>query len=158
MRLFRKNGGKKGVSPVIATVLLIALAIVLVSFVFIWAKNVIKERTEKFGEAVHLSCDDIDFVPEAESIGRINVNNVGNIPLYGIEVRKKGVGSIKNLGAGYFDNGLPKGAGKGVDIDLKNPGIGDEFIIVPIILGETDEYKKPYVCSDEFGKTAKVVA
>ena len=149
---------KRGLSPVVATVLLISLALVLALIIFIWARSVIKERVEKFGEAIELSCDDISFSAELESSGKVNVNNLGNVPLYGIEVRKRGLGVIKNIGAGYFDSGLPKGAGKSVDVSLGNPAVGEEFTIVPIVLGETDLYKKPYTCPESFGKIAEVVA
>ena len=155
-----KRINKKGLSPIIATVLLISLALVLALIIFIWARSAIKEKVTKFGETIESACKDVSFNAELEQLGRVNVNNLGNVPLYGIEVRKRGVGIIKNIGAGYFDykKGLPKGAGKSVDINLGNPSIGEEFIIVPILLGETDLYKKPYTCSDDFGKIAEVVA
>ena len=156
--MFKIGVSKKGLSPVIATVLLISLALVLALIIFIWARSVIKEKVEKFGETIESACDDVSFNAELESSGRVNINNLGNVPLYGIEVRKRGLGLVKNLGAGYFDNGLPKGAGKSVDIELGNPSVGEEFIIVPILLGETDLYKKPYTCSEDFGKIAEVVA
>ncbi|MEK6844284.1 MAG: archaellin/type IV pilin N-terminal domain-containing protein [Nanoarchaeota archaeon] len=156
-----KSINKKGLSPIIATVLLISLALVLALIIFIWARSVIKEKVTKFGETIESACKDVSFNAELERSGKVNINNLGNVPLYGVEVRKRGVGIIKNVGAGYFGNGLeglPKGAGKTTNIDLGNPSIGEEFIIVPILLGETDLYKKPYTCSDDFGKIAEVVA
>ncbi len=160
-----KERGKRGLSPVIATVLLISLALVLVMIIFIWARTWIGEKIQKDlgggAEAIETFCDDIDFNAEAELLngGRINVNNIGNIPLYGVEVRKKGAGVIENIGIGIFDNGLPKGGGKGVFVDFGGDvGIGDELIVVPVILGEGETYKKPYTCAEDFAEIARVVA
>ena len=153
-----KPANKRGLSPIIATVLLISLALVLALIIFIWARSVIKEKIEKFGATIEFACKDVSFNAELESSGKVNVNNLGNVPLYGIEVRKKGLGVIRNVGAGYFDDGLPKGSGKTAYIELGSPSVGEEFIIVPILLGETDKYKKPYTCSEDFGKIAEVVA
>ena len=155
---------KIGISPVVATVLLIAIALVLVLIIFTWAKTWVKEKIQKDvggegAESIENFCDDIRFTAEAELIGtgRLNVNNIGIIPLYGIEVRKQGIGSVENIGAGYFNGGLIKGSGKSVDVNLGGARVGDEFIVVPIILGETDAYRKPYTCDEEFAEIVKVV-
>jgi flagellin-like protein len=148
---------KKGISPVVATVLLIAIAIILVLIVFTWAKTWVTEKVTKDlgggGEVIENFCKDIEISAEIDLTNdKVNVNNKGNIPLYGIEIRKKGFGSISNIGAGYFNNGLVKGSGKSVNINLGSLNIGDEIIIVPILLGETDSYRKPYTCDEEFGE------
>jgi len=157
---------KKGVSPVIATVLLISMALILVAIIFIWAKSWIGEKIQKdLGqgpEAVESFCGDISFVPEVEEgFGgiKVSVNNIGNIPLYGINVRKQTGGSVIDVGEGVFNGGLPKGAGKSVDVSSGGEDLsaGDEVIIVPIILGETNAYKKPYTCDDSFGKPATII-
>ncbi len=160
-----KERGKRGLSPVIATVLLISLALVLVLIIFIWARTWIGEKIQKDlgggAEAIESFCDDIDFSAEAELLGggKINVNNIGNVPLYGIEVRKRGTGAVENLGIGIFDNGLPKGGGKGVSVDFGGSvSSGDELIVVPVILGEGETYKKPYTCAEDFAEIARVVA
>lgn len=165
MRALKKRESKKGLSPVIATVLLIAIALVLVLIIFTWAKTWVKEKIEKNvggqgSEAIENFCDDIEFTADFEVIGaklRISVSNIGAIPLYGIEVREKGLGSVKNIGEGYFNSntGLVKGSGSIVDID----GVTNEaqLIIIPILLGETDSYQKPYTCDEEFAVIAKKI-
>ena len=47
--------GKRGLSPVIASVLLIALVLVLASIIFMWARGFISEQIEKFGNPVELA-------------------------------------------------------------------------------------------------------
>lgn len=155
---------KKGLSPVVSTVLLIVLALVLVVIVFAWARTWIGEKIEKdLGkgpEVIESFCKDVQFVAEAnKGADTIDVNNIGNIPLYGVEVSKRVSGSVKNIGGARFNDGagLPRGSGDSVQIDLNSVSIGDELIVTPVLLGETDEYKKTFVCAEEYGVTAEVI-
>ncbi len=152
---------KRGLSPVIASVLLIAIALVLAMIIFIWAKSWVGENIQKdLGggpEAIDSFCDDIQFVAETEVSGRVTLNNIGNVPIYGVEIKRKQGGSIENVGSAIFDNGIPKGSTGRADISLPDVSVGEEIIITPVILGETKEYKKPYVC-EKFGETVRVVA
>jgi flagellin-like protein len=154
---------KRGLSPVIATILLIAIAVVLALIVFTFAKNYVREKTEKFGQPIEDSCLNVDFIAEAVSgsectpgsgLDRVDVNNNGNVPLYGVEIREEGSGAVRSLGTGYFGDGLPVGSGNCIDIDLEG---GDEILVVPILLGETEDFKKPYTCGNDFGKFANVI-
>ncbi len=154
---------KRGLSPVIASVLLIAIALVVATMIFIWAKNFVKEKTLKFDEPIENSCQNVKFSAEADLNSAdeeltISVNNIGNVAIYGAEIRRKIAGSNENLGAGYFDNGLSPGIGKSIVLDVadKDVRISDELSIIPILLGETKDYNKPHVCSDEFAQFADV--
>ncbi|MEK7072491.1 MAG: archaellin/type IV pilin N-terminal domain-containing protein [Patescibacteria group bacterium] len=153
---------KRGLSPVIATVLLISIAFVLAIIIFLWARTWVGEKIQKdLGggpEAIESFCDDIEFVAEVERTGKININNLGNVPLYGLEVRRKISGSEEKIGAGFFDRGLANGASGSLNFNLGSINVGDEFIVIPIILGETGDYKKQHVCADEFAELAEVVA
>lgn len=154
---------KRGLAPVIATVLLISLALVLVLIIFIWAKSWIGEKIEKnLGagpEVIENFCDDIDFAAELDSgAGRVDVNNLGNVPLYGLDIRRRDFGSEESLGIAVFGNGLAAGASGSADISLSSGvNVGEELIALPVILGETEEYRKPYTCSEEFGEPITVV-
>ena len=54
---------KKGISPQIATVLLVAFVIALLVTVFLWGRNYIQERAEKEGKLAEkqLECENIGF-------------------------------------------------------------------------------------------------
>ncbi len=52
---------KKAISPVIATVLLITIAIVVIVIIFIWARGALKEETTKFEEPISRACDDLNI-------------------------------------------------------------------------------------------------
>ncbi len=154
---------KKGLSPVIATILLISIALLLAAIIFVWAKSFVSEKAQKSGEAVELSCDDIEFEVEATLQGsnlHVNLVNKANIPLYGIEVRKEGLGSIKKVGILTGGSGtINVGETKAIDVQLDSGEliVGDKIIIVPIILGESGEYKKAYTCDESYGLNSVVV-
>lgn len=144
---------KVGLSPVIATMLLIALALVLAIIIFLWARNFIGEAVEKEGRAIELSCAEVSF--RAERAGdKIDIENIGTVPIYGIEVRKKTGLSLEILGVETLEGTIT--VGQTSSVPLLNRGDiteGDELVIVPILLGETDRFKKSYVCDADFGET-----
>ncbi len=148
------NNRKRGLSPVIATVLLVVIVIVLAIIIFIWAKSFIEERAQKQGEAVELACERVEFDAEASSTdGTIDLINRGSVAIYGIEIRKKDEGSIEFLDT--FEESIGPGETGEIDsfdfegFDLSS---GDTIIVVPIILGEVDDFKKPYTCDEKFGE------
>ena len=157
-----ENLEKRGLSPVIATTLLIVLGLVLVMIIILWAKSWIGEKIQKDlgggAEAIENFCDDVEFVIEVESGGTstVSVNNIGNIPLYGMDIRKREGGAEESLGTVDFDNGLPKGSAKKESLGF-GVNSGDELIAIPVLLGETESYKKPYTCDESFGEIAEVI-
>ena len=147
VKFMLRRVNRRGVSPVIATVLLIAIALVLAIIVFLWAKSFIGEKTKKFGEPIEFSCEDISFIAEAFDSDEIDIENKGNVPIYGIEVRKKDTGTI--LDAGRFEKTI--GVGETESVTGISLAEGDEILVVPIVLGETGEYKKAYTCPGDYG-------
>jgi len=62
--------GKKGVSPIIATVLLISIALVLALIIFLWARSFTSEQLQKFDEPVENACENVHFEAEADASGQ----------------------------------------------------------------------------------------
>lgn len=138
---------KKGLSPVIATVLLISITLVLAVIIFIWAKSFIGERAQKFEEPIENSCDNIKF--NAEYIGgEIKIVNQGNVPLWGLEVREKGFGSLTESGT-FDEQTISSGETGRIDTGV----LSGEVVLVPIILGESGGEAKAYTCDDSYGLT-----
>ena len=52
---------KRGISPVIATTLLIALVIIIFVIVFMWFRSTLKPAILKFGENIELACEKVSF-------------------------------------------------------------------------------------------------
>jgi FlaG/FlaF family flagellin (archaellin) len=150
---------KKGLSPAIATVLLISLALILATLIFIWASSLIKEKNQKFGEPIENACDDIVFIAEAYG-GKLHVANKGKVPIQGFEIKKKTEGSIENLGT--IEETKTLGEGESYEYSLGDMLINidtTELIVTPIIYGLQKGQRTAHVCdSSELNIIAEGVA
>lgn len=157
MRRIKRNTGKKGISPVIATVLLITLAVVLAAIIFLWARQFISEKLTKGGEVIENKCGEVTFRAEitAQS-SAITVVNDGNVPLYGVDIKLIGAGETVPLGNPFSEvtQETTISAGQTQTANL-NGGIspGDKFRVTPVLLGLNDNgERKSYVCADSFAQ------
>jgi flagellin-like protein len=85
-----KRENKKAVSPVIATVLLVALVLVMALIIFLWARGFLTEQLQKNGVEIATVCDQVNY--EAELVSTTNgyelkIANNGNIPIYQFEAK-----------------------------------------------------------------------
>jgi len=142
---------RKGVSPIIATVLLIAMVIALAMIVFIWMRALTKETITKFeDENIELACDKVKF-EASYGIGQLSVLNSGDVSLYDIKAKVSSVeGSVtKSIRDSCLDSwpryGLnPGGAFLG---DIKGLD-GDEVKLIPVLLGNSETGKKAFTCDE----------
>jgi flagellin-like protein len=99
--MYNKKRGKRGLSPVVATVLLIALVLVLAMIVFLWARGFISEQVEKFGQPVETVCEDVRFDVEYEVGDKsfLNIVNRGNIEIHNLDIKaiKRGNSEVKTF-------------------------------------------------------------
>jgi flagellin-like protein len=79
---------KRGISPLIATILLIAIAIAIFGIIFMWLRGMISEQVEKFGVPIESQCERIAFTATTDG-NKIFVNNQGNIPILGMNIKIK---------------------------------------------------------------------
>ena len=87
---------KKGLSPVIASVLLVALVLVLATIIYLWARTMIPETAEKFGMPIEDSCPNVNFVASLSiSKDSIIIQNNGNVPIQGISYAIEGAGALE---------------------------------------------------------------
>lgn len=158
----RKQISKKAVAPVIATILLIAIAVILAGVIFIWAKGFIGEKIQKEGSAIELACDEIadNGAIEAEYVsGSLNIVNKGNIPVYGVDIKAVGAGERRTFrifeGEG---SGLTIATGETASVKLSDEEISGatELFVVPIILGEKGTNKVAYTCGESTGISVQV--
>ena len=136
---------KKGVSPVVATVLLIAIVIVLALIVFLWARGFVKESVQKQGKSADQVCDEIDLEVSYDGEEVVIVNN-GNIPIYRFEIKKESGGSIE---LEEVEEGLLIGETKILGESGEFSGY-DKIMVFPVILGESKLSKKAYTCKNSF--------
>lgn len=163
---------KRGLSPVMATVLLVAIAVVIALIILLWARNFVGESIEKSygGETQRIEsfCGDVSFSgdvylkdasgePKKSSKLEVSIDNKGDVPLYGVQIKKKKTGSKINAGLAIPSYGIKSGETQIVNLnagtEFEN---GDDVIIAPALLGEVGDYKKFYVCDDEYGIEEKV--
>ena len=83
---------KRGLSPVIASVLLIMLVLVLAAIIFLWARGFIAEQIEKFGKPVESLCNDVNFefdlfIDNVGSGYEVEIVNRGDIPIQSFDVK-----------------------------------------------------------------------
>jgi flagellin-like protein len=141
---------KKGVSPVVATILLVVIVVIIALIIFLWARGFSTDKAQKDGRAIELSCEDIIFEAGIYLDGTIEVINRGNVPIYGVILKKHGEGVViaKEVA------GSTAGIGESFSVDIP-PEIsvdnGVDYNVIPVILGEAEEGKVDFDCPDQFG-------
>ena len=155
---------KKGVSPIIATVLLVAMVLVIAIIVFFWLRGFLKEPITKFGdENVELACDKVVLTGKLDdSQTNLEISNNGNVPIEEVKLK------LVDAGGNYdsYTAGSRLKAGKTLrQINEKDLTKKDEtsakivfenykkIVIIPVLLGKTSSgEEKKYVCPDRNGK------
>lgn len=151
------GGGRKGVSPVVATVLLVAMVIVLALIVFLWFNNFTKEAITKFdGQNIETVCNDVDFSSEY-SYGVLTLTNDGNVPIFGMNVRISKSGShetvkMDELSSDWPSTGLRQGT-VFMSGDLSSEFSGaTEVTLIPVLVGSSKNGERAHACTESQGK------
>ncbi len=143
--------GKKAISPVITTILLISIVIILAVIIFLWARSFIGEAVEKQIAGVKKTADKFCLELEGNfkafvSDGELYIVNKGNIPIYEINVKKTSAGTsiVEN-----YTIDLDAGATSSpIALSTENY---DKITIVPVLLGKAGNQKKKYTCPESTG-------
>ena len=154
----KKTRSNKGLSPVIATVLLIAITISMALVIFLWFKGISQEAITKDGRNIELVCNDVVLDGSYDSTSEeISIINNGNIPVYQIKIKifKNGgyeTEDADSLGLSSWPSyGLNPGATFSGDVGSSFSG-AVKVIIIPVLLGKADSGDKTFTCSDNSGK------
>ncbi|NCN52088.1 hypothetical protein GW931_03685 [archaeon] len=146
---------KRGMSPVVATVLLIAIVIVIGLIVFLWFKGITDEAITKFdGTNVKLVCEQVSFSAEYSN-GNIGISNDGNVPIFKMKAKIIGAGSYETVVVGEGDSnwqstGLNQGDAYEGSLELNG---ATKILLIPVLIGQTEsEGKKLYTCDEMYGK------
>ncbi|NCN99034.1 hypothetical protein GW923_02535 [Candidatus Pacearchaeota archaeon] len=150
------RGERKGLSPVVATVLLISIVIVLALIIFLWAKGFVSEKNLKFQKAIELSCDDVDFVADyvansnyCDGDDEIGIVNQADVPIYGIIVKEIGPGRV-NANDIFPDSTLNQGESRRICLEPIS-GNTEGLLVVPVLLGQSGSTRKTHDCDDSYG-------
>jgi len=156
---------KRGISPVIATVLLIAIVLVVALIIFLWFKGLTQEAiTKNLGggeQNVDLVCNDVDF-DASYSNNELFISNVGTVPIFNMKVKiptsSGGDYETKDLGGtngidenyAYWPNkGLNQGGTFSIDISGESINSGTTITLIPVLLGKSNEGQKTFVCDEK---------
>ncbi len=134
---------KRGITPVIATILLIAIVVIVIAIIFFWSKNFIKESVQKKGLPAEQVCSQIKLQKSC-SDGTMTIVNLGNIPVYQFDVKK-------NLGSKTIIQHSEDSLGIGESIEFDIGECPENYKIIPAILGDVSGGKTIYSCvNNEF--------
>ena len=128
--------GKRALSPVIASVLLILLVLVLAVIIFLWARGFIGEQIEKLGQPIEESCRAVKF--DAARFGsELEIRNIGDINIRYLDIKMfDGKG---NSEAARFSFKID--AGKSVrdyaTFEMADGSVPDKIIAYPVLVGKT---------------------
>lgn len=134
---------KRGISPIIASVLLIALVVVIVSIIALWARGFVKEAVQKSGKSAEQACGEISLdISVSTAENKISVSNKGNVAVYFLSVKKvkSGVSDVQILSE-------PLSPGDSKSLDAAISGY-TSLEITPVILVEGSSSKKAYYCNN----------
>jgi flagellin-like protein len=126
---------KKALSPVIATVLLMLLAVVLASVILLWARGFVKETPLKFDSSVNENrpiqelCDKVRL-ETAISGNDVVINNIGAIPVNKISLLISSSGTSEKK-----EYEVNVNSGDSNIINSVVPLAGKKVELIPILLG-----------------------
>jgi FlaG/FlaF family flagellin (archaellin) len=143
------NKKKSGLSPVIATMLLVAIVIVIALIVFLWFRGITEEAITKFdGKNIRLVCEEVSF-DASYSDGTVYVMNTGNVPIYEMKAKIQGDGEFatETLSSGWPERGLNQGEASAISIT----GAAIKITLIPVLIGETSSGEKKYTCDERNG-------
>ena len=142
---------KRGISPVVASVLLVLIVIVLAIIIFLWARGFIKEHVEKFNQPVEMSCESVSFSASISGESLYIINN-GNVPIYAIDVKKNRKG-----GSEVIKEVISLSMGGATNRDISPLSDVNSVLVVPILLGKTKSGNtNEYTCPDANGNKISI--
>jgi len=128
---------KRGLSPTIATVLLVLLMLVLAAIIFLWYKGFLTEQIEKFGKPIETMCGDVIFEAQKTELNghdALEIINKGNIDIFQMEIKMHKEGNAETT---RFKYNVPSGSAVSGELFLKmkDRSIPEKITIYPAIVG-----------------------
>ena len=140
---------KKGLSPLAATILIIAIAFIAIGLIFVWLNTLKTEKIEKFGIPIEDQCANLDFEISLSG-NQIEVVNNGEVTIYGVNLeidKEEIITRFLRTQDGSIDSG-EKDIVTATVTDLS--GDVKSITVVPVLLGETsDKEGRLHACLDQ---------
>lgn len=143
---------KSGVSPVVATVLLISMVVVLALIVILWFLSMTEEAVTKFdGQNVEIVCRDVSF-EASYGAGKLLMENTGSVPIFKAKVKKESAGEFttEEISTEPPGNWPSKGLNPGKAVSLGyDAGSASVITIIPVLVGESESGMNSYTCDEK---------
>lgn len=153
---------KRGVSPVIATTLLIAMVVVTGLIIFLWFRGFTQEAVTKFGGTnIELVCRDTESLQfdssYSSSSGSLSLLNTGNVPIYSFKIKVESPGShttldIESIVSNWPATGLNQGGSFSGDISGSVDSNAEKITVIPVLRGTSDKGARTHVCDEQYGE------
>ncbi len=147
------NMKKKGLSPVIASVMMIMLVLVLSAMIFLWARGFISEQIEKFDKPIGDVCAEVNFDAVLVNDNELEIINRGNVGIRSFDIKliKGGTSEVAkfDFGGPQIDPG--QAVRQSVTTLLMNDNTApDKIIVYPTLLGSVrgKNANRPFTCVD----------
>ncbi|MGA2130172.1 MAG: archaellin/type IV pilin N-terminal domain-containing protein [Candidatus Pacearchaeota archaeon] len=158
-----KRMKKRGLSPVIATMLLVAMTIALALIVFLWFRSFNQEAITKFGGTnIDIVCQQVQFDANYDSSSdTLSIQNSGNVPVYSfsLQIQKSGSQQTIDMTSAVADwpkIGLPVNGVYSGAIDSTDASGASTITVIPVLRGTSSSGIKTHVCSSQYGKQLTV--
>jgi len=158
MKKEMRSKARRGVSPVIATSLLIAMVVVIGLIIFLWFRGFTEEAITKFGGVnVKLVCKDVQFESSySSSSGEISLINIGNVPIYSFQLKIEKSGShttkdIKEI-VDWPVEGLKQGGSFSGNIGSAVGSSVKDIVVIPVLRGTSKGGARAHTCDEQYGK------
>lgn len=149
MKMLEK-GSKKGISPIVATVLLVVVAIALFLLIFSWIRSFQKEVITKYGTPIETVCMNLRYdVTKNDDI--VQINNLGSTTIYKAKIYVDGI--LKNTITTPI---MPAESGQiQIDVDqIDVENCNKNIKVIPVLAGTTKTgAQREYACE----KAAKTI-
>jgi len=129
----KRGIGKRGLSPVVASVLMILLVLVLASIIFLWARGFIGEQVEKFGEPIENYCAKVSFVVSMYD-NELEILNTGNVDIHNFNVKRisGGDSEVTLLLLPADDGESVQGF---ISLEMSDGSVPEEILVYPVLVG-----------------------
>ncbi len=137
---------KRGITPVIATVLLISIVVVLIMIIYVIATTFVRDEFKKLGTEINTVCEELAIdAYYSSSENALEIKNNGQHVIMGIAIDKIGTGSstreeIKNLNIAGGETKI---------LENMDFSVYEKIIVIPIVI---DDNKREITCKQENGK------
>ena len=159
VRPFSSQAQKRGLSPVIATVLLIGLVVVSGLIIFTWFRSLTQEAVTKFDQNIQLVCSDVSFEASySPTQSMLAISNIGNVPILGFKVKISDASGFETTEikdyANWPESGLNQGGAVEVDLIGDVPASTTDIILTPVLVGTSQKGAQASFTCDEnsYGK------